>query len=195
MKWIIVAILVCVLPYTYLNLRYRKASPAHEPYQDNKDRAGVMRLLAAGYQRIDLATTKPMDPRNFSLAGPAASVSPRPGGLPSLLSETLIDHPLVPAAILTVLAPASLLAGSAYTLQFTSSQPQLAEQFATVEAYLRGDQLTIVPAFETLHGDLQNRFIESTVRLTLRPGVLKPGRYEVTLIGDRGSQTWPLEVQ
>lgn len=195
MKWIVVAILVAVVPYTYLNLKYRKTGPAHQPYQDNKDRAGVLRLLAAGYQRIDVIAARPMDPREFRAPSPVASTSSRPGGVPPMLSQTLIDKPLVPAEILTVQASAVHAAEAAYELQFTCTQPELSEQLAQIQAYVHGNQLTLLPAFEPLEGELQSRFLESTVRLTLPAGALKPASYEVTLVGARGSQAWTLEVR
>lgn len=194
MKWIIAAILVCVVPYTYVNLKFRKPNPAHEPYQDNKDRAGVMRLLAAGYHRIELAARKPMDPRHFPLDAPPAVTRGIPGGLPPMLSETLIDKPLVPAAVLSVRTPARTRSDATYTLQFSCNQPDHGEHFATARAYRRGNQVTILPAFEPLQGDLQSRFLETTVNLTFPAGTLAPGTYQLTLVGARGSQTWPLDV-
>src|SRR5262245_25725972 len=54
MKWVVVAILLLIVPYTIITLKYRKAGPAYEPYEDLKNRANVSRLLAAGYQRIPI---------------------------------------------------------------------------------------------------------------------------------------------
>ena len=112
-----------------------------------------------------------------------------------MLSETLIDKPLVPAEILRVQATAAVSTATPYMIQFTCAQPQLAEQFAAVEAYVHGDKITIVPDFERLDGALQSRFLETTVELALPAGVLKPGHYEVTLIGARRSRQWTLDVR
>jgi hypothetical protein len=48
MKWIVVAIVAVIVPYTFLTLRYRRPGKAFEPYADMKDRANTMRLLSAG---------------------------------------------------------------------------------------------------------------------------------------------------
>lgn len=195
LKWIIAAIVVCVLPYTYLNLKYRKLGPAHQPYADNKARAVVLRLLDAGFQRLDAEVSRPMDPRAFSLAGPAAPLTPLPGGLPPILSEILIDKPLVPVAVTTVLAPAIATAGAPYTLQFSCTQPDHAEHFATATVYRRGEHLTFVPAYDALDGGLQSRFLESTVQLTLPTASLNPGEYHATLVGARTSQRWTFTLR
>src|SRR5438105_3708911 len=54
MKWIALAILLFIVPYTYLTLHFRKPGKAFEPYADLSKRANTARLLSAGYQRIPL---------------------------------------------------------------------------------------------------------------------------------------------
>src|SRR5690606_6014035 len=44
MKWVIVAIIAILVPYTFLTLRYRKPGPAFQPYEDMKNQANVTRL-------------------------------------------------------------------------------------------------------------------------------------------------------
>ena len=39
MKWVVVAIVVCIVPYTFLTLKYRKTEAPNRPYEDNKKRA------------------------------------------------------------------------------------------------------------------------------------------------------------
>lgn len=195
MKWIVAAIIVCVVPYTLINIKYRKSAPANLPYQDTKDRAGVIRLLGAGFQRISLEILRPGDPQTFAVNGVPATTTSVPGGLPPVLSEALIDKPLVPSAIAGALAPSQASAANAYTFQFTGTQPQLGEQLAHAEAYVHSGRITIAPAFEPLEGDLRSRSLETTAQLTIPAGALKPGTYEITLIGARNSLRWSLEVR
>ena len=98
MKWIALAILLVIVPYTFLTLHYRKQGPAFRPYEDMKNRAGVIRLLSAGFQRIPLAAQRPADPTGAT----AAATFMAPGGLPAELAATLVEPPLLPAEILTV---------------------------------------------------------------------------------------------
>src|ERR1041385_8351505 len=97
MKWIVVAITVVIVPYTFITLHYRRPDKAFEPYADMKDRANTMRLLSAGFQRVSLAAARPADP----VRGAAATVQPAPGGIPAALKTTLVDQPLLPAEILS----------------------------------------------------------------------------------------------
>ena len=75
MKWIVLAIVVSLVLYTYLTLHFRKAGPAFRPYADIKDHANTVRLLDAGYQRITVEAELPADP---APAGPPRPSPARP---------------------------------------------------------------------------------------------------------------------
>lgn len=192
MKWIVLAIIVVIVPYTFLTLRYRKPGPAFRPYQDMQDRANVMRLLAAGYQRITLAAQRPADPVR---AAAAATVAPAAGGLPSGLRSTLVQAPLLPTEILGVSAAPTASAKSDYPIQFTCTLPDNKQQLAGAELYVRGEEIVITPDFERLRGGLQSRSRENVILLTVPGGSLKPGRYHVTVVGQQGSRAWTLQVK
>ena len=191
MKWIVVAIIVVIVPYTFLTLRYRRPGKAFEPYADIKDRANTMRLLSAGYQRLTLDAQRPAFPAGGSAA---ASVSTAAGGLPAALKTTLVDPPLLPADILSVNAAPTASASTAYSIQFTCTQPDNKQQLAGAELYLRGEEIVITPDFEKLSGGLQTRTRENIIVLTVPAGALKPGRYHVTLAGAQTSRAWTLQV-
>ncbi len=108
MKWVLLAIIVVIVPYTYLTLHYRKPGPAFRPYEDTKNRAITIRLLSTGYQRITLDATRPADPLHVTAAASSASA---PGGLPSALTGALIDQPLLPVSIDSVAAAGSAASG------------------------------------------------------------------------------------
>ncbi len=193
MKWIFLAILVVIVPYTFIRLRYQKPNPAFEPYADMKNQANTLRLLSAGYQRITLEADRPVEPPRFG--SPAAPTSIALPGLPSSLAETLVDPPLLPREILSVTAPATTNSLFAYTLAFTCTLPDRKHQLSGAFLYVRDDELVFVPQFEPIDGDLSARTREYLFRLTLPAGSLKPGSYHATLPGAHASKSWSLEVK
>jgi hypothetical protein len=192
MKWIVVAIVVVIVPYTYLTLHYRKPGPAFRPYQDMQDRANTLRLLSAGYQRITLGALRPADPGR---AAAAAAVLPAPAGVPAALRSTLVEQPLLPTEILGVSAAPTASSGVPYSIQFTCTLPDNKAQLAGAELYIRGDQIWITPDFERLTGKLLARTRENVILLTVPAGALKPGHYQVTLAGQNSSRAWTLQVK
>ncbi len=192
MKWIAVAIILFAVPYTILTLRYRKPGPAFQPYEDMKSRANVMRLLEAGYQRISLAAQRPAD---GARATGGAAVTMTAGGLPSELRSTLVETPLLPTEILSVAAAPTANPLLPYQIHFTCTLPTDNQQLGGADLYVREQQMVIVPTFERVGGDLQSRSRQTVVLLTVAPGALKAGNYTVTLLGERSSGRWPLEVR
>ena len=192
MKWIVIAIIAVIVPYTFLTLRYRRPGKAFEPYADMKDRANTMRLLSAGYQRINLEAQRPASgaPGNAT-----ATISPAAGGLPASLKSTLVDAPLLPTEIVTVGAAPTAAADAPYSIQFTCTLPDNKQQLAGAELYVRGDEILVAPTFEKLSGGLQARTRENIILLTVPARALKPGKYRITLIGQNASRAWSLQVK
>lgn len=192
MKWIVLAILLMIVPYTFVTLHYRKPGPAFQPYEDMKNRANVVRLLAAGYQRIPLPARRPAD-------GPSpqagASILPDTAGVPADLKSTLVEPPLLPAEIVRIHAAPSVDAAAPYALELTCLPPDERHQLRGAELYVRGDRAVIVPTFEPAGGDLTARSREAVVLLSIPAGALKPGRYTVTVVAEKASRSWPLEVR
>ena len=194
MKWVALVIVVSLAAYTYLTLHYRKANPAYLAYQDTKNRAGVMRLLSAGFQRVVLTAQRPSDPATRIALGLPANPEPATGGLDPELAASLLDLPLLPAEITRVSAAASVSASLAYPIQFTCTLADNKHQLAGAELYVKDHTLTLVPTFEQLDGGLLARTRESVVLLIVPSGTLKVGSYQVTLAGERTSRTWTLQV-
>jgi hypothetical protein len=192
MKWIVVAILLLIVPYTFITLRYRKAGPAFQPYEDIKNRANVSRLLAAGYQRIPIIAQRPAD---TGRAPGGASITNAPGGVPQDLQSTLVEPLSLPTDITSVTASADASAAQPYAIQLACTLPDDKRQLGGADLYVRGEQLVIAPTFEQITSDLLARSRHAAVLLTIPPGALKPGHYTVTLIAQHGARTWPLEVR
>lgn len=195
LKWVAIVILACIIPYTWITIRYRKPGPAFQPYEDSKNRANVMRLLDAGYQRVAVVALRPADPAKTAPSGAKAEAAVVPGGLPPRLSETLVEIPLMPDRVNSVTALRESAAGSAYRLQFTCTVPDNKEQLAGAEVYVRDRELTLIPSFEKIEGGLLARTTESVVLIEIPAGTLKPGSYVATLVGARQSQRWNLDVR
>lgn len=190
MKWIVAAIILFIGGYTYLTLHYRKPSKPYEPYADMKARANTGRLLAAGYQRVELTAQRPAD-----VAAAANTALPAPGGLPDGLRTTLVSPPLLPVEIAEVHAASTASAGDPYSIRIRCLSPDDKQQFTHAELYVHGDEIVITPAFERLGGGLQARSADSIVVLTVPERTLKPGSYRVTVAGERLSRSWTLQVK
>lgn len=192
MKWVVLAILLCIVPFTFVTLRYRKPGPAYQPYEDMKSRANVSRLLSAGYQRIELPAQRPSDPLRNPVSAPIASAA---GGLPAELRATLVDVPQLPTEITQVAAPGTAAAAQDYSFRFACTLPDQKRQLAGADLYLKGDEIVVTPDYEKLSGQLSARTRDNVVQLTIPAGALKPGRYRVTLVGQQSSRAWSLDVR
>ena len=192
MKWIVLIILLIIGPYTFLRWHYRKPQNAFEPYHDIKDRANTIRLLSAGFQRITLTADRPAEPlRNV----PAIATNSIAGGLPSSLASTLVDKPLLATKILSITTPGESNTLLAYTIEFTCAVSDNRQELSNVHLYLRDGEIFLVPQFDRLNGELLSRNRENLVRVTIPAGTLKPGAYDVALIGEQSSRSWSLVVK
>ena len=191
MKWVVLAIVAFLVPYTFLTLHFRKPGPEFEPYAEGKTRAITLRLLSNGYQRITLAIERPADPPAPSVRAVTAAA---PGGLTPALAAAIIDHPGLPETIDRVTAAPEARAAAPYVVEFTCGLPDKREQLADARLYRRGSELVVVASFERLDDALQARTRESTLVVTVPAGARKPGRYRMTVAGARASRQWTLQV-
>lgn len=199
MRWIVASILLFVVPYTYVNLKFRKPNKAFEPYADMKEQANVKRLLDAGFARASVRAERPYPALSSQELLPEgtqpAAVSAVAGGLPPPLDSTLVERPRLPAAYANLVTPSELAAHDAARMQFTARLEDDHEQLAGAAVYIRNDEIVIVPSFEPVPGSLQARSKDGIVLLTLPAGLLAPGRHTVTLAGARESARWTVNVR
>jgi hypothetical protein len=191
MKWIVVAILVFIPIYTYLTLHYRRPGPSFNPYRDMRDRADVIRLLKAGYQRISIDASRPAE----DVAGAGGATSPAAGGLPDDLRRTLVETPLMPLEIISATAAPSAVSGIDYEIGLTYTIPDNKRQLSGAHIYEKPGEIVIVADFERLAGGLLSRTRDGSALLDVPPGSLRPGTYRVTLVGERESRAWTLLVR
>ena len=199
MRWIVASILLFVVPYTYVNLKFRKPNKAFEPYADMKEQANVKRLLDAGFTRASVRAERPYPALSAQQLLPEgaqrAAVSTVAGGLPPPLDSTLVEPPRLPAAYANLITASELSAHDAARMQFNARLEGDHEQLAGAAVYIRNDEIVIVPSFEPVPGSLQARSKEGIVLLTLPPGLLAPGQHTVTLVGATESARWTVKVR
>ncbi|MES2692051.1 MAG: hypothetical protein V4773_01170 [Verrucomicrobiota bacterium] len=192
MRWIVVAILLMIVPYTIITLKYRKEAPAFQPYEDMKNRANVSRLLSAGYQRLRLTAERPAS--DVNVPG-GALVTPAPGGLTPELRSTLVEPPLLPTEIVSITAAPTANILQPYVIQFICELPTDKQHLGGAELYVREEELVLVPTFQRIDGDLLTRSRQTIVLVTLPAGTVKSGTYKITLVGEKSSRTWSLEMR
>lgn len=196
MKWVFVAIIACIVPYTWITVKYRKVVPAYQPYEDSKQRANVLRLLDAGYRRVTVDAERPADPQTLvrTMNSPA-DVTDAPAGLTEGLRATLVEIPELPLSFSSVTAPRETAALLPYPIVFTCVLGDQKHQPGGAQVFIRGESVVIVPEFERIAGDLSVRTKESPLAITLPAGTLQAGRYTVQLTGSAQSRQWTVEVR
>lgn len=187
MKWIVLAILLFIVLYTFITLRFRKPGPGYLPYQDAHQRADLARV---GYQRITLTVDRPADPRPIVAEAPVESAA---GGLPPDLAATLLTPPLLPTTIGAVAAAPSADGGT-YRITFACTRPDLHEDLATAALYCKGHDICVVTDCERLSDGLLTRSRSEVIVLTFSSAALPVGTYRVTLAGAAAGRAWTLQV-
>jgi hypothetical protein len=197
LRWVALAILVFIVPYTFIQWKYRKPARAFEPYADMKAQANVNRLLDAGYRRLTLVAERPAVPYpNAKLTGGKPAKTTRAvGGLPAPLGQTLVEIPRLPGGYADLVAPAEINQLLPSQIQFVCRLDSDKEQLGGAEIFMRETSVVIVPSFETVAGDLKTRSKESVVLLTLPAGLLTAGTHQLTLAGAHDSLMWSLLVR
>lgn len=196
MRWIVLAVVIFLTGYTFLQLYYGKRGAPFGPPDDLGGQAAARRLLKLGYQRIPVSIERPAEPLPAARLAPAAAETVNAlGGLPAELGGALALKPALPAAITGVTAPRTAAAAGAYTLQFTCAQPDYQTQIRGAFLYRKDRQLFLLPDFEKIPGQLLARSQESVVLVSFSTQSLPPGRYTITLCGGRTAKSWAFTVK
>lgn len=193
MKWVVLAIAVFIVGYTLVNVFYRKKGPAFRPYEDMTKRATTARLLQAGWQKLPVEFSRPLERPGFTLAATAA----RGGtGLGADLEAAFAERPMLAATIDRVNAPESVARGDAYPIHFTASLADQHLQLGRVEALLREREIVLVPSLEKLPGNnLLSRWKDADYLALLPTDRLAPGRYTVRLTANGPALQWTVVVR
>lgn len=187
MKWIVLSIAIFIVGYTFLTLRYRKPGPGYYPYEDAQQRASLAR---AGYARVTLHPEWPSDPPPIR-SSPA--IQTEPGGLPADLRSAFFTPPLLASAIGPVEAGPDLSATKDYLVRFEASVAGPGLILSEAKLYYRPGRIYLVPSCEPLNG-LEARRSASVSSVAIPFRVLPPGRYRFTLVGERDSKAWTVQV-
>lgn len=193
MRWVVVAVVVFVAGYTFVNLRYRKPGPAFRPYEDMNRRATTVRLLEAGWQKLPAEVSRPLD-----RPGPGLHATPRRGepGLGAGLAAAFAEAPVLAASVDRAVAPGSIARGEPYRIHFSASLADQHLQIGRIEALHRGGELVLIPALERLPGqNLLSRWADADYLATVPTDRLAPGTYTVRLAARGPALEWTLVVR
>ncbi len=194
MKWIVAAIVVFVVGYTFVNLYFRKPGRAYRPYQDAQNRATTARLLAAGWQKMAVDTRRPTE-KPVAEEAPAA-VTRAAAGLGADLETKFAERPKLLATVDRVVSPGAVARGSNYAAYFTASLTDLKAQVSEVSLYRKGNELVLVPTTEPLPGtELKSRWNDSTYWVSFPTAPLPPGRYQVRIVSKGPAAEWAFTVK
>ncbi|MBA4137654.1 MAG: hypothetical protein C0518_10090 [Opitutus sp.] len=193
MKWVVFTIALFVVGYTVVNLYYRKKGPAFKPYEDMNKRATTARLLQAGWQKLPVEITRPLEKPGISLTASTA----RAGlGLGAELDASFAEKPVLLASIDRVSAPESVVRGTVYPIHFTASLADQRLQLGRVEALLRDQEIVLVPTLEKLPGNnLLSRWKDADYCALMPTDRLPPGRYTVRLAANGPALQWTMLVR
>ncbi len=193
MKWVFLAILICIVPYTWISLRYRKATPAAEPYADR-----VERNTPAAHRHLALKAERPAPPHSETprdaFAIGRAQLTPLPPGLPQGLLNLIDPPPRLPASVNLVNVPAELQASEPVVIQFTCHLADDHDVLGGADVYIKENAIVILPIFESVTGGLQARTLNERVHVTLPADTLKPGIYDVRLMSANNGFVWQWTV-
>lgn len=189
MKWIVIAIIVCIVPYTWITLRHRKPGPAYLPYADNKARAEVLRLLDAGYRRF-MQPVAPAD-ANASLEAVPAGVSEQPGGMPPFLEEVLLDPLALPASVKLVGARTGSSLSEPLRIAFLV---EASVPVAQAAIFVRNEDVTLAPVLSGTASHSAEKTQSPVMVIELPAGTLGPGTYRFTLLSEQTNLSWPVTL-
>lgn len=198
MKWVVLVVVVCLGGYTFVRLYFNKPTPAYRPYQDSVDHTTVSRLLASGYQRVELGVERLNEPAKglvLKSGDSAAMALNAPGGLPKELDFALVQKPLLADSYGTVTAAASVGAKTDYRILAGANLADTERLLTSVMLFRKEGDVALVPIFEPLKGKLETRWKECNFVVTIPAGTLPPGSYDAQLLGSKGSRKWTFTVR
>lgn len=198
MKGVFLVTLVFIIGYTWVRLAYQKPNPAYRPYQDANDQATVSRLLASGYQRMEVSAEQAAgyDPSLVLAKGELAAFALKaPGGLSKELDYALLEKPLLAESFENITVPAAAKSGKAYRLLLKAKTADNKRMINSAILFRKEGELTILPIFEPLHGGLEARWKECSLLVSIPAELLKEDHYEITVVGNQSSRKWTFSVQ
>ena len=192
MRWIIIAMILFVAPYTYLTLHYRKPGPSYQPYQDAKEKTV---LAHNGYTRISLPSAQPASGMLLPVQGIPASTNSSILGLTPELKKALGTAVTIPEAIDSVAAPTIFEHGKTYPFSYGCCTSDLHHALAGTRLYVKDKNVYFITDFEALVGGLSSRDTHTVIALELPSGALEAGSYMFTVVGKNQSRSWHVLVK
>ncbi len=192
MKWVVLAIVVFIVVYTFVELRYRKTAKPHEPAAEMHEREAAARLQQAGWVKLPVEVRRPVEPAPMSLA----AIKHAGGGLGADLDSCFPEKPRLFKSIDEVSSPAFVRHGTDCVVYFTASMSDIIFQLGEVNLFQRGQDLMLVPTLDHLPGkSLFSRWDDARYAASFSTGTLPPGRYQVHLLASGRAAMWEIDVR
>lgn len=193
MKWVVLAIVVFIAAYTFVNLRYRKAGPGRRPYEETSRHVTTVRLQDAGWEHLPVEVRRPIEKPP---AGLPTAVQRGALGLGLDLDACFADRPTLMSSIDAVAAPAAVARGEECIAWITATLPDQQLQLGDLQLLHHGTDLVLVPTLEVLPGRaLLSRWKDNTYVASFSTAGLAPGTYRVRVVAHGPAAAWNLVVK
>lgn len=191
---IVVAIVVCLVGYTYVRLNFAKQQRAHEPYADSQRRVGLAQLEAAGWQHLDIDYTA-------TEAGPAGAahvaVATTPG-LPETIAELrqlTNENWHFPIEYTAVESSAETKRGNPLTVAFTAELDRSRVQIVGFDLFRKDSTVLVLPRWTGLPTTTNQGAPQATGSLAIPTESIPPGTYTLILPALKQSSQWTVEIR
>ena len=194
MRWVLLAIVLFLIPYTYLTLHFRKPGPAYQPYQDGRE---LKHLGELGYRRVTITAIRPTESPACPAAATIAAAAPSHAGGPRA-HRSPVKPPLLPGRRSAASSPRPICA-TRHPIRSNSSLCLLsddAQQLSGCALYVKGAEVYIVPTFERLPNGLTARTRQNLIALTFPSDALPPGKLSASCWSGQSALRgeWSLQV-
>lgn len=200
MKWIVLAIAVYVVGYTFVNISYRKPSEAaHEPFAEARERRmRSVQALTYGWTRVACEFTSPVADVTVPAAEIASAALPQrlDRHLPPELVLVVPHEPALHPARVQLTAPAGLSTGDSLRVRLEFPGDASVPAFGETLAYFKDNHLFL------FFQDDRHVAPESTpttaaspLELVLPPATLTAGTWQASAFTASQTLTWSFTIE
>lgn len=200
MKWIVLAIVVYIAGYTFINVAYRKpAGSAHEPAVETRERAlRTVQTTMNGWSRVacELAETVPSSDAEPAVVTAKPLPTPLDRHLPPDLPMIMPGEPALHPAQFSVTAPARLAVADPLRVRLEFPGDATVPAFGEILAYFKGNHLYLfIQDRRHVAPDTQPVPAASPLVLVLPPATLTAGTWQASAFTASQAFDWSFTVE
>ncbi|MBE2216140.1 MAG: hypothetical protein IAE82_19860 [Opitutaceae bacterium] len=200
MKWIVLAIVVYIAGYTFINVAYRKPpGAAHEPAVEARERAlRTVQTTMNGWSRVtcQLAAGSPMAEAEPAEVATAPLPQPLDRHLPPDLPMIMPGEPALHPGAITVTAPARVAAADGLRVRLEFPGGATVPAFGETLAYFKGNHLYLfLQDKRHVAPDSQPVPAASPLVLVLPPATLTAGTWQASVFTASQTFEWTFTVE